>query len=268
MPTSLKDKQQKTDAVDSRKLAKGLKSIDFEAIHIPDVKLEADRALMRQRSGFSKDIAKTKNRVKSLLFQFGIEIADYLTVHQSRYWSAPFIKWLKAELKVSDDSIRIVIDEYLELGMAMRKQLLKLNRLIRALSQTEAYKENYGFVKSIPGFGCVTAMSFLLQIGDIGRFKTLDELNYYIGLVPSMYGSGDKMKTGKLVKRGRKDLKLMLIEASWIAVRYDPALMASFNELIKKMPKNKAIIRIARKLLNRLKYVLTHKQNYQIGIVK
>jgi transposase len=114
----------------------------------------------------------------------------------------------------------------------------------------------------------MTAMTFLTQIGDINRFERLDDLCNYIGLVPSMYGSGDKMQTGKMIHRGRKELKIMLIEASWEAVRKDPALMLKFNELIKSMHKNKAIVRIARKLLGRIRFVLKNQQHYELSVVK
>lgn len=60
----------------------------------------------------------------------------------------------------------------------------------------------------------------------------------------------------------------MLIEASWVGVRHDPALMKKFVELSKKMNKNKAIIRIARKLLNRIRYILINKVPYEKGIVQ
>ena len=96
----------------------------------------------------------------------------------------------------------------------------------------------------------------------------MDELCNYVGFVPSMHGSGDKMQTGKMVRRGRKELKIMLIEASWDAIRIDPALMAKFNELAKRMHKNKAIIRIARSLLSRIRYVLVNQQPYELSVVK
>ena len=96
----------------------------------------------------------------------------------------------------------------------------------------------------------------------------MDDLCNYVGLVPSMHGSGDKIQTGKLLRRGRKELKIMLIEASWEAVRKDPALMAKFGELAKRMHKNKAIIRIARKLLSRIRYVLVNQQEYELSVVK
>ncbi len=110
-------------------------------------------------------------------------------------------------------------------------------------------------------------MHILVQLGDVRRFRRLDQLNNYIGLVPSMHNSGDKIRTGKLLKRGRRELKIMLIEASWQAIRRDPALLLKFNELTKAMAKNKAIIRIARKLLSRVRSILINGHGYEIGIV-
>jgi transposase len=267
VPTSRKEKQQKTDKVDSRKLARTLRNHESEYIHIPDSELEADRALVRQRFRISKDVARTKNRLKSILMQFGVDIPEKFTVYASRHWSKPFLTWLQ-DLKVEQTSLKKTIDGYVAIGLLLRKELLVANRRIRALSQEDKYKSNYELMLSIPGVGLLTAMTYLVQFGDIKRFKSLDELCNYVGLVPSMHGSGDRMVTGKLIKRGRKDLKVMLIEASWVAIRKDPALMLKFNELTKKMQKNKAIIRIARKILSRIRYVLTNKVPYEIGIVQ
>lgn len=266
VPSSRKEKLQKTDKADSRKLARSLRGRELEAIHIPDLKLEADRALVRQRFRFVKDLVRTKNRVKSLLFQFGIEIPERFTGAQTRFWSKVYLNWLKA-LPIDEEGLRQTLDNYISVGEIQRKELLQANRQVRALSKTEAYQKNYHLLVSIPGIGLMTAMTFLVQIGEITRFKRLDDLCNYIGLVPRMYGSGEKMQTGKMIKRGRKELKIMLIEASWEAVRKDPALMCKFNELSQRMNKNKAIIRIARKLLNRMRFVLTHQQEYVLNVV-
>lgn len=267
VPTSGKEKQQKTDKADSRKLARTLRNQEFEFIHIPNPELEADRALVRQRFRISKDVARIKNRLKSLLMQFGVEIPEKFTVHATRHWSKPYLTWLQ-NVEVDQSSLKQTIDAYLAMGQLLRKELLVANRRIRALSQESRYKSNYELLLSVPGVGLLVGMTFLVQFGEIKRFKRLDELCNYVGLVPSMHGSGEKMITGKLTRRGRKELKIMLIEASWVGVRKDPALMLKFTELVKKMAKNKAIIRIARKILNRIRYVLTNKEPYQIGIVQ
>lgn len=267
VPTSQKEKLQKTDKADSRKLARSLRSNEFEAIHIPDRILEADRALVRQRFKLAKDITRTKNRVKSLLFQFGIKIPDRFTISQTRHWSKVYINWLK-QLPIEEKSLRQTLDNYIQTGEIQRKELLSVTRQVRKLTQEERYKCNYQLLITLPGIGLKTAMAFLTQIGNIRRFKHFDHLCNYVGLVPMMYGSGEKMQAGKMIRRGRKEIKIMLIEASWQAVRKDPALMARFNELSKRMHKNKAIIRIAKKLLSRMRYVLINQQEYVLGVVE
>lgn len=267
VPSSQKEKLQKTDKADSRKLAKMLRGNSLSAIHIPDPELEADRALVRQRFRLVKDLSRIKNRVKSLLYQFGIKVPDHFSNSQTRQWSNTYTNWLK-EIVFEHQSLRQTFDNYIEMALLQRKQLLKVNKDLRKLSMSDNYKDNYLRLLSVPGIGPIAAITFLLQIGDIKRFKHFDELCSYIGLVPSMHGSGDKLTTGKLIKRGRKEFKITLIEASWIAIRKDPVLMAKFMELSRKMNKNKAIIRIARKLLSRIRYLLMNQENYELGIVK
>lgn len=266
VPTTEKERLQKTDAVDSRKLAHSLREQQFAGIHIPDRILEVDRSLIRQRSRIVKDIARTKNRVKSLLMQFSIDIPEKFTQSQTKHWSKPFMEWLgKVELK--EAVLGQVIKNYLSIGVGLRKELLLVNKQIKALSEEERYVKKLKLIRSVPGFGSIVGMYFLTQLGDISRFKTDDQLNNYVGLVPKMHGSGDKIRTGKLIKRGRKEMKIMLIEASWTASRKDPALMSKYVELSKRMHKNKAIIRIARKLLARVRYILSHEIEYVNGII-
>jgi transposase len=267
VPTSHKDKIQKTDKADSRKLAKLLRGGEIGGIHIPEVLLERDRGLVRQRHKLIKDLSRVKNRVKSWLFQFNIAIPDCFTLPQSRHWSKGYLEWLKT-LKDESEELDVVLGNFVRIGELLRKELLIVNAQLRALSKTERYVRDYELLIGIPGIGTLTAMTIITQLGDINRFKRLDELCNYIGLVPGMYGSGEKMVVGKLISRGRKELKIGLIEASWVAIRTDPFLMARFNDLMLRMPKNKAIIKIAKNLLNRIRYVLKYKKAYELGVVK
>ena len=267
VPTSEKDRQQKTDKADSRKLAKMLRSGEFEGVHVPDEELETGRALLRQRYRISKDLTRHKNRVKSLLFQFGIEIPERFTDSQSRSWSRNYMEWLK-ELPEGSEGLRAVARNYVETGMQVRKQLTAITRQVRELSKKERYRRDYELLVGIPGIGLLVGMFLLTQLGDLGRFKSLDELCSYVGLMPRMHGSGEKMVTGKLTRRGRKEIKIMLIEAAWIAVRQDPAMTVRFNGLKKRMNANKAIIRIAKNLLSRIRYVIKHQTAYEPGVIK
>ena len=267
IPRSNKDKVIKTDPIDSRKLSGLLLNNIQEYIHIPDEELEADRALIRQRYRIARDLARTKNRLKSFFFQMGISVPEQLEGSPSRTWSRKYMEWIE-HIQTSQTTTNLVIDRYVELGKMQIEQLKACNNTIGKVSQKIRYKKDCEFLYTIPGIGKLTAMVILLQIGDISRFKTLDKLCFYIGLVPSIRSSGDSHKTGKLIKRGRREIKIHLIESAWVAVRKDPALTLKFNALSTRMNKNKAIIRIARKILSRIRYVLLNKQPYEIGIVK
>ena len=57
-------------------------------------------------------------------------------------------------------------------------------------------------------------------------------------------------------------MRNVVVEAAWMAVRNDPSLALRFNELRQRMDANKAIIRIAKNLLSRIRYVLKNETEY------
>ena len=62
-------------------------------------------------------------------------------------------------------------------------------------------------------------------------------------------------------------MRSALIEAAWEAIRIDPALLDTYQKLTRRMKGNHAIIRIARKLLRRMRAVLISGISYQKGVV-
>jgi transposase len=123
-------------------------------------------------------------------------------------------------------------------------------------------------LRTIPGIGEISALLFATEIGDINRFAELDQLCDYVGLVPKVHGSGNKETVLGLTHRGHRELRETLIEASWVAIRLDPAMTMAFNGYAKKMLKTKAIIKIARKLLNRIRFVMKHQVEYTTAVVE
>ena len=113
-------------------------------------------------------------------------------------------------------------------------------------------------------------MILLTELVDMNRFKTLDHLASYIGLVPGEHSSGDdddENITG-ITPRCNRYLRSILVECAWVAVRKDTALTMCYSELTKRMKGQKAIIRIARKLLNRIRYVLNNNREYVIAVIE
>ena len=264
VPTTDKEKKQKTDPVDSNKLAKHLRNGDLEAIYIHDAGVLEDRSLIRMRSTLIKEIARYKNRIKAELSFFGINIPEQYHKAQG-FWSNRFMQWL-AELKLSQESgtesIGILIDHV----KYLRQDLLRVNKKVRGLSTHEAYQENVKLLMSIHGIGIITSMVILTEIYDIHRFSNQQKLSSYVGLTPTSHSSGDSQIHGEMINRGNKYLKKAIVEAAWVAARIDPGLHQDFLAYCTRMKKNKAIIRIAKKLLNRICFVLKNQVPYNDGL--
>lgn len=103
IPTTVKEKIQKTDARDSRKIAKSLQNNDLTAIYIPSKICLNDRSLNRYRGTVSKDLSRVKNRIKSFLNLNGINLPDDIS---EKRWPKKLITWLR-ELDL-DPSLRLL----------------------------------------------------------------------------------------------------------------------------------------------------------------
>ena len=104
------------------------------------------------------------------------------------------------------------------------------------------------------------------EIGDINRFKTFKQFASYIGLIPRISQSGEKLYTGKMTYRNNNYLRPLLVEAAWQSIRSDPAMLAYYKHACGKTMSKKAIIKVARKLLSRIMYVMKNRKPYQNNI--
>jgi len=89
-----------------------------------------------------------------------------------------------------------------------------LNRQIVALSKTQRYEARVKLIRSIKGFGILSSMILLTELGSIERFKNEGQLRRYAGLIPTQNSSADKHYTGSMTKRGNKYIKEVLVECS------------------------------------------------------
>jgi transposase len=128
-------------------------------------------------------------------------------------------------------------------------------------------KTDYYLLMSVSGIGGITAAGILAELGDIRRFGRLDELASLVGLVPGIYQSSDNRICLGLSQRSNRYLRSLLVEASWVAVRTDMALQQYYRKHAYKEP-NKAIIKVAHKLLSRIRAVVNSGQPYQMALIK
>jgi transposase len=263
VPTKDKEKTKKTNKVDARKLARSLRNGELDPIYVPNRASLEDRSLVRMRYSFVKKQTRCKNQIKAMLRFYGITILDDIG---EKHWSGRFINWIESltlERSTGDGALKALLGE---LGH-LRQTIADLTRKIRHLATEEPYRTMVSNLVTIPGISTLTAMVLLTELVDIKRFKTLDHLASYVGLVPGEDSTGERDNITGISPRRNPFLRTLIIEASWVAVRKDPALMDAFLKLSRRMPKNKAIVRIARGLLNRIRYVLKNQKPYQESFV-
>jgi transposase len=264
VPTKDKERRAKRDRIDCRKLARSLRAGEIEGIYVPCRKKLEDRSLVRTRQSMVRKQTRCKNQIKSILLFYGIALPEEWV---ERRWSGPFVSWLESlpmERASGEAALRIHVEELKHL----RQMIARLDREIRLLAQSGEYVIQVRLLRTIPGISTLTAMILLSELQEIRRFGSLDKLAAYVGLVPDIHSSGETEHTGNLTQRRHAPLRASLVEAAWVAVRKDPALMLAFRESCKRMRKTRAIVKIARKLLNRIRFVLKNQTPYRMGVVQ
>jgi len=264
VPTTNKERTSKRDRTDCRKLARSLRSGDLEGIYVPARPKLEDRSLVRTRQSMMKKQTRCKNQIKSLLYFYGINLPEEL-VRSS--WTQKFLHWLEG-IRMERASGDLALKAHLEELKHLKQIIASINRAIILLSRQEEYHGWVRLLKTIPGISTLTAMILLTELCELARFATLDRLASYVGLIPDTKDSGETEHTGNLTFRRNPQLRAVLIEAAWVAARKDPVLLLAFNEYCKRMRKTRAIVKIARKLLNRIRYVLKNQAEYVPGVVQ
>lgn len=265
VPTTNKERKQKRDSVDSRKLCRGLRDNVLRGIYVPGEEELADRGAVRLRKKLVRDITRCKNRIKGFLNYHGIPIPKEFD-NSSRYWSKGLMGWL-AGLRLGHPSgtytLKVLLSELVEI-QKLKKELERY--LVTELKKK--HEEQVRLLRTVPGIGLSAALTVITELGDTARFGSFDRLCSFAGLVPNVYSSGETEHVGHMTKRKNIYIQPLLIQSSWTAVRKDPALRKCYEDWAGKMRPCRAIVRIARKLLGRIRYVLVNRCEYKLDTLK
>ena len=249
--------------MDSAKLARSLENDELKGIYIPDRQAEEFRALNRYRNQLIKDQSRLKNRLKAMLAEFNYRPPAELEGRPSKAWQA----WLGGILFETPYAQLVFSERLRQLDESRQRQARLLRQMRQMATEETEIAQVIGLLQTIPGVGFLTAMLLATELIDIGRFKTADDLVAFIGLVPQVHQSDEKSYSRGLSNRRNAELRSRLIEAAWTAARKDPALTMKFGQLSQRMDRNKAIIRIAKLLVKRIRHVWKTKTPYTIDII-
>lgn len=261
IPRPAKNKFVKTDRIDAKNIAKQLRAGQLKKVTIPEVQREALRALTRQRTALVRDFRRIKSRIKSLLLYLHITIPQDM---ETPKWPLAFIQWLK-ELKFAQSNNRLTLNSMIEQYRFIDLQIKNVSTLIRAHCRKH-HKKDYNLLRSVPGIGSLTAAYTIAELGDLRKYSSVKKLASYVGFVPGIHQSGDNEYSTGANPRAKRQVRNLIIEASWIAIRHDPVMQNYFRS--HKGKNSKAIaFKIGRKLLARMLAVIKTETTYSLGVV-
>jgi len=117
-------------------------------------------------------------------------------------------------------------------------------------------------MRTIPGIGKITAMTFATEIGDIVKFDSAKKLVGFIGVDSKIRESGSSLKIkGHISKRGNKLIRKVLYSAALTAIQR-PNLFRDFyqRKLAEGKAKNVCIVAVMRKMIHVI-YAILKRQS-------
>jgi transposase len=114
-----------------------------------------------------------------------------------------------------------------------------------------------------PGVGPLTALAYVLIIGQADRFQCGKQIASYLGLVPLEDSSGSRRRLGHITKQGNSLLRFLLVEAAQVTVRSDPQWRSRYHHVMMRRGRKIAKVAMARRLAVRMYWMMRKEWNYE-----
>jgi transposase len=117
-------------------------------------------------------------------------------------------------------------------------------------------------LRTHPGVGALTALCFVLIIGEAERFRSGKQVASYLGLVPLEESSGNRRRLGHITKQGSSMMRFLLVEAAQVTVRSLPEWRSKYFHLMMRRGRKTAKVAMARRLAIRLYWMWRQGWDY------
>jgi transposase len=116
---------------------------------------------------------------------------------------------------------------------------------------------------TMTGVGYFTAMLVMAEVGDVSRFRGDKEFASWMGLVPSVHQSGERIRIGGVSGPGNKRLRWALVESAQAAVRFDPRFRGLHERVSRRRGKGRAVVAVAHEMARIMYFMLVRGEPYR-----
>jgi len=253
----------KTDKKDSYKLARLFENNMLKKVWVLSPEERAHRQLVRTRRQIVNHRSDVMRQIKSFLLFHSIQVP----FSSNQQWTGPFVKWLH-EVELGNEYLNRSLKTLVELFDYLSAEKKSLTHEVNQLAKEEKYAHRVKLLKTIPGIGCLSALEILVEIQDVSRFKTADELAAYLGLTPAQYSSGEHIRMGHITHAGNDRVRTTLVESSWLLIGKDPIMRCKYENIKHRRGGKRAIVAVARSLSARIRRMLLDQVPYELDFQK
>jgi transposase len=257
MERSPQHRKRKTDERDAQKIldlvrAFVLAGVELPSVWVPDVQTRDDRELVRLRLAVAEDASAAQVRIRWLLKRNGIESAP------CRSWTEEYEQWLGRLMNgVLPEGASAALASLWRQVEWLWTEIGRLDAQVQALSEAPRYAARVAAMRGTKGVGVLTAMVYLTEMGELGRFANRRQVGAFLGLVPSSFETGqDSDRKGHITRQGPSRVRKVLCQAVWSRLRHEPKERLAYDRIVARNPKHKKIAVVAR--MRTLAVVLWH----------
>jgi len=232
--------KRKNDRIDASKIADCLRCDFLPECHMAPTAIRDRRRILRYRHLVLRQAVQMKNRVSGLLMETGVSY-NKLRLHRMGYFE---------QLLSSSDEISESIRPLLKLCREHIDRSIRLDTaLLRSLERDPLLSERLRRLRTIPGVGPITALTWALEVGDTSRFCSIKQAISYCGLCSAEKSSADKTLRTPISKQRNKHIQQVLVEAARLAPRYSEELALLYERERQRGNANRATLAVARKMV-------------------
>ena len=241
-------RKQKTDRQDAQHILKLMLKDDFPKIWVPNWENRDLRQLLWHRHRMVQARTRVMNQLQAVALNEGLHCKKKLWRERGRqqleaFALAPWASRRRRDLLAGPpESINCGAD-------AIEREV-----------------ENYPAaqrLKTHPGVGVLTALAFVLILGDAERFDCGKQVASYLGLVPLEDSSGNRRRLGHITKQGSSIVRFLLVEAAQVTVRSLPEWRSKYFHLVLRRGRKIAKVAMARRLAVQLFWMMRKQWDYE-----
>jgi transposase len=246
-----RERKQKTDRQDAQHILRLLLKDDFPRIWVASWENRDLRQLLWHRHRMVQARTRIMNQLQAVALNEGLRSKKRLWREHGReqlesFRLAPWASRRRQDL--------------LELLNRLNPTIAELSQAIE--HEAEKFSEAR-WLMSHPGVGPLTALAFVLIIGEADRFQCGKQVASYLGLVPLEDSSGHRRRLGHITKQGSSMLRFLLVEAAQVTVRSLPEWRSKYFHLMMRRGRKIAKVAMARRLAIRLYWMWRKGWDYE-----